>query len=231
MVPEHDVDPADLYERERLAFVALLRGASPEQLATMVPATPAWSVHDVLAHLVGITADLNAQQFGDGDADAWTARQITARRGASIEDLAAEWAREAPTFEGGLRLFGYWFGAHYLGDLLIHAGDVRAALGEDPTRDDENIVIGLDFYLKTFEESITAAAIGALAVRAGDEQWTLGDGEVVASLTAPRYELFRALAGRRTETEIRSMDWTGDVDAVIGIVSCYPMPRVSLDEV
>jgi hypothetical protein len=32
-----------------------------------VPATPAWEERDVLAHEVGITADLNTLWFGDGN--------------------------------------------------------------------------------------------------------------------------------------------------------------------
>lgn len=230
MVPERNVDPVDLYDHERRAFVAFLESRSATDLTLTVAATPAWSVRDVLAHVVGITADLNAQHFGDGDGDRWTAAQIAARRGDSLEDLTREWNREAPPFEEGLRLFGYDFGAHYLGDLLQHVGDVHAALGLSPTRDDESIAVALDFYLASFEATLDDAVVGATDVHVGDESWRLGSGDVVASVTAERYEWFRALGGRRTEPEIRALDWTGDVDAVIGLVSRYPMPRQSLGE-
>ena len=90
------------YEEERLAFVSRLRSLSAERLATVVPATPLWTVREVLAHVVGITADLNAQQFGDGDGDAWTLRQVASRRECSVDDLVVEWDREAPVFEAGL---------------------------------------------------------------------------------------------------------------------------------
>lgn len=230
MVPERDVDPADLYDRERLAFVSFLRGVPPEHLTLPVPATPDWSVRDVFAHLVGITADLNAQRFGDGEGDAWTAQQIAARRHDSIDELALEWDREAPTFEMGLRLFGYGLGAHYLGDLLQHVGDVRAALGHTPGRDDERVAVALDFYLESFEETIDEAGIGAVQVRVGDETWSLGSGEPVAAVAAPRYELFRALGGRRTIEEIRGLDWHGDADVVVPLVSRYPTPTSTLHE-
>ncbi len=230
MVPERNVDPSDLYDDERRAFVAFLESRSAADLAVTVAATPAWVVRDVLAHVVGITADLNAQRFGDGDGDRWTAAQIASRRGDSLDDLAREWNREAPSFEDGLRLFGYDFGAHYLGDLSQHIGDVHAALGLSPARDDETIAVALDFYLASFEATLDNAAVGAMDVHVGDESWRLGSGNVVASVTAERYEWFRALGGRRTEPEIRALAWTGDVDAVIGLVSRYPMPRQSLGE-
>src|SRR5690242_12321252 len=129
MVPERDVDCAALYEQERRKFIALQRSLDDAGRATPVPATPGWTVHDVLAHVVGITADLNAAEFGSGDPDAWTAAQVDTRRDRTVDELAAEWDREADRFETGLRLFGYEIGSHYLGDLLQHVADVRHALG------------------------------------------------------------------------------------------------------
>jgi len=230
MVPERSVDPAALYERERLAFLTRLRPLPVELLTSRVPATPDWSVRDVVAHVVGIAADLNAQRFGDGNSDAWTFAQVDARRDRSLAELAAEWAREAPTFETGLRLFGYDFGAHYLADLLQHVADVEAALGRPPARDDLALEVALDFYLGSFEETLVEENLGALQVQVGDESWILGRGDVVASVAARRYELFRALGGRRTRTEIAGLGWSGAAEPFLGRVSRYPMPTASLGE-
>ena len=38
-------------------------------------------------------------------------------RAGTIEDIIAAWDHEAPTFEDGLRLFGYQVGNHFVGDL------------------------------------------------------------------------------------------------------------------
>jgi len=230
VVPDRAIDPSLLYEEERRAFVARLRRAPIEHLSRTVPATPAWSVGDVLAHVVGITADLNAQRFGDGDGDAWTDAQVSTRRGRSIDDLAAEWDREAPIFEEGLRLFGYQFGAHYLGDLLQHTCDVEAALGRSPVRDDGALTVALDFYLDSLDDTLHRAGVGALTVRVGDESWTLGTGDVVASVRASAYELFRALGGRRSLDEIAALEWSGDSDRFAGLLSRYPAPQHSLGE-
>jgi len=230
MVPDRDTDPSLLYEVERRAFVSRLRRATIEQLSMAVAATPAWSVLDVLAHVVGITADLNAQRFGNGDGDAWTDAQVSQRRGRSIDDLAAEWDREAALFEEGLRLFGYQLGAHYLGDLLQHACDVEAALGRSPARDDLAVMVGLDFYLASLDDALRVADTGALSVRAGEESWTLGSGDVVAAVSASAYELFRALGGRRTGDEIAALGWSGDRDLFAGLLSRYPVPQHSLGE-
>jgi hypothetical protein len=240
MVPERDVDPAELYDRERLAFVAFLRSLTPEQLALGVPATPLWMVHDVLAHVVAITADLNAQRFGGAadDPQAWTARQIDERRDRSVDELAAEWDREAPTFTDGLRVFGYGFGAHYLGDLLQHVGDAHHAVGRSPVRDDLPLTIALDFYLESFEETIVGAGLGAVEVVALEadgrpgEEFVLGDRDVIARVRASRWELFRALGGRRTMAQVRALGWADPErsEPVIAVMSRYPMPDVPLGE-
>ncbi|MGA7756343.1 MAG: maleylpyruvate isomerase family mycothiol-dependent enzyme [Ilumatobacteraceae bacterium] len=229
MLRERSIDPADLYRLERRAFVALLRTLSPEELTRTVPATPLWSVRDVLAHVVGITADLNAQRFGDGDADEWTATQVLSRRGASIDQLADEWEREGPTFESGLRIFGYDFGAHYLGDLLQHVLDVHAAIGRRPVLGD-NLVVASDFYLRCFDEALNERSVGVVIVDVGDEQIVLGSGSPTVTLRASRLELFRALGGRRTHAEIAALEWSGNDAEAVDLVNCYTEPDHPLGE-
>jgi len=229
MVPERDVDCGALYALERQRFVDLQRSCDEHARATKVPAIPAWTVHDVFSHVVGITADLNSGNFGDlSDPDAWTAAQVDARRDRTVDQLAAEWAGEAPQFEDGLRLLGYELGSHYVGDLLQHAADVRHALGLARPDDDLSLAVALDFYLISFEETLAEAGVGSVAVEVGDEAWTLGPGATVASLRAERFELFRALGGRRSAAQIRALAWRGDADAVVPLVSRYPLPATDL---
>lgn len=228
----HAADPASLYDTLRRSFVRLAGGLSNEQLATPVPATPAWTVVDVLAHVVGITDDLNSGRFGQGmTADEWTAAQVETRRGRSVEELATEWDAEAPKFVGGLRALGYSIGAHYLGDLLQHVADIQHALKLPPPPDDETLLVATDFYLESFDEALRTVGLGAVVVTTGDEGFTIGVGEIVAELDAPRYEVFRALGGRRSERQIRGLDWRGDLDRVLPTVSRYPLPEHDIVEI
>jgi uncharacterized protein (TIGR03083 family) len=224
VISEHDADPAHLYRLEREALLALLRSLSEEQLRRTVPATPAWSVHDVVAHVVGITADLNAQEFGSGDPDAWTAAQVATRSDRTVDELAAEWAHESAQFEDGLRAFGYDMGSHFLGDLLQHAQDVRSALDLERVPDDDSLAVALDHYLDTFHLALVAAGVGSVSVGLADDEWALGSGPVVAALRTGRFEAFRCLGGRRSATQVRALDWTGDVEAVLPLVSPYGLP-------
>jgi hypothetical protein len=209
MIVEREVDAADLYEATRLGLLDLVRSLDEAERATIVPATPAWTVQDVVAHLVGINADLGAGRFGPTAADEWTAAQVEIRQG---------------------RSFGYEMGSHFLGDLLQHVSDVHHALGLPPVPDDETLLVALDFYLDSFHETLVEAAVGAVHVRASGDDWTLGQGEVVASWSADRFEVFRALGGRRDEGQLRAHEWTGDVDRVLPFVSRYGQPEQGILE-
>jgi uncharacterized protein (TIGR03083 family) len=212
MLHERAVDCAALYANTRRKLIAQAQGFSPEQLAANVPATPLWSVHDVISHLVGITADLNALNFGTGDADAWTEAQVARRRGASLEELSAEWELEGPKFQDGLSLFGYELGSHYMGDLLQHVADINQALGLARLADDEALAVALDFYLDDCHESLCEAGVGSVELHIGAEKWSLGSGPTTASLRTYRFEAFRCLGGRRSEHQIRDLDWSGELD-------------------
>ena len=186
---------------------------------------------DTLAHVVGIAADLNAGRFGqDISPDEWTAEQVESRRGKSVADLAAEWDRQAPQFTDGLALFGYSMGAHYVGDLLQHFADVTHALERPAPVDDSSLVVALDFYLESLDERLRSAGIGRVIVHAGPERHECGCGAIRAEVTGAPYELFRALGGRRSAAQIRSLGWTGDRDSVLPFVSAYPLPGADLIE-
>lgn len=223
MIPERDVDCGLLYRRVRRELVALLRAMPLHRLEGQVPATPAWSVQDVLAHLVGLAADLNAQRFPGGSSEDWTDAQVVSRRGRTLDELAAEWEVEAPRFEEGLRLLGYEQGSHFVGDLLQHTCDVRAALGAAQVpEDDVALVVALDFYLRAFDEALAEAGVGSVSVEVGGERFALGAGPEVARWKPRRFEAFRALGGRRSEAQVRAQPWEGDLEVVLPHVSAYP---------
>ena len=225
---EHHLVCGELYEAERRAFVDLLAGLSGDDLARTVVATPLWSVQDVLAHVIGVAADLNRQDFGgSGTSDEWTARQVESRRGRTVAELAAEWDAEAPLFEDGLALFGYDLGAHYVSDLVQHVADVQGTLqvGEPPSAD--AVVASLDFLFESFDETVHEAALGGVRVSLPDVDWVFGPNPVVATVTASPWEVMRALAGRRDLAQIRALDWQGSADAIDALVprfSRYDQP-------
>lgn len=233
------VDTGMVYEHARSRFVLTVHALSADELALAVPATPGWSVRDVLAHVVGVAADLNAQRFpdtNDVDGTMWTARQVADRRTESIADIVGEWTREAPAFEDGLRLFGYEEGRHFVADLHAHHQDVRGALGLPRDDDPITIEVSLDHYLGFIDTMLKANAWGTLDVTTDGEQRTLGDhGSHRARVTGPGFEVLRAFSARRSERQVRHMSWEGDLDALLVMLSGelsggYSLPVTDLRE-
>jgi uncharacterized protein (TIGR03083 family) len=212
------------YEALRQRLIALMRDLDESDRRLIVPATPAWTVRDVLGHVTGITEDLNRGDYDGPDADAWTRAQVERHRDEPLEATIAAWDAEAPTFERGLRELGYEIGSHFIGDLLIHLVDVQAALGRPIDTDGPPVWIALDFYLDSIDHDLAHAHVGALAVETGIETRVIGPGDVAASVTTEPFEMLRACAGRRTADAIAAYRWSGDVDAFIGRISRYETP-------
>lgn len=230
---ESSVDCGALYETVRQRLVGLVAELPPECLERTVPATPDWRVRDVLAHVVGITHDLNRSVFGAETPEQWTARQVAQRRTWPVAEIVAEWDAEAPTFEEGLRLFGYGQGSHFVADLITHLRDIEATLHLPSNPDPLPGLVALDFYLGSLDEALRAAGAGTIVVSVakptgGYDAHEVGEGEPRATLTGGAHEVLRALAGRRTLAQIRAMTWSGAADALAPLVSRYPLPEHDL---
>ena len=222
------VDCGALYETIRADFVAMLRTLRVDQLEGRVAATPEWRVRDVVAHLAGLTEDLNRAYFGDGDPDAWTQVQVDRFRDSSLEEIIQAWDQEAPAFEEGLQLFGYQVGNHFVGDLFIHVTDVRSALGLAVDRESVAMWTTLDWYLDALDVSLREHGDGALEAMTVPEQRVVGTGTVVATVAAPAFEIARACAGRWSAGQIAAFAWTGDASKFLPLISQYSTPSEDL---
>jgi uncharacterized protein (TIGR03083 family) len=224
-------DCAALYERKRRELVEIVRAAPADARARRVPATPDWTVQDVVAHLTGLAADMNAQRFpapDDRDGTRWTAAQVEPRRGRPLDDLVAEWDREAPPFEDALRALGYEIACHFVGDLTNHAQDVRHALGLRADDDADAIRVSLDHYLADLDRRLRERAVGVLEIDDGARVVTVGAGASRARLEVSPFELLRGVAGRRSRRQLVAMAWGGDGDAFVDELSAYGLPADDL---
>ena len=57
----------------------------------VAPATPKWTAHDVLAHLVGVPEDVVNGRMDGLASDAWTQAQVDRHAGASVGAMFADW--------------------------------------------------------------------------------------------------------------------------------------------
>jgi len=96
----------DVVYRDARGRLTKLAGAlTGEQLRTPVPATSAWTVHELVAHLVGGAADTTSGRLDGAPGDEWTARHVAERRQRPVCELLAEW-NWTPTPAARIRRFG-----------------------------------------------------------------------------------------------------------------------------
>lgn len=213
-----------------------------------VPATPDWTVRDVVAHVTGLAAagaagalpgDLNLlEQFRDQDVvaarDEFADGQVLRRRDASTEELLSEWAAAEPDLfarlrgENGGLPFG--FDVVLTTDLCVHTDDVANALGLPPNRHLAAARAALAGYAFGVDYRIRALDLPALALSYDGKKKVIGEGEPAATLTADRWELVRVLAGRRSRKQILALEWEGDPEPYVGLLPAYGEREDSLFE-
>src|SRR5262249_60108099 len=109
------------------------------------PAAPDWRVRDVVAHLSGVTADINAGNLDGVATDAWTARQVDARRDWSLDRLLEEWDTEAAKVEAVMATLPEVAMGQMTMDAATHEQDIRGGLERPGARDCDAGAIRLDW--------------------------------------------------------------------------------------
>jgi uncharacterized protein (TIGR03083 family) len=235
------IDTAQVYAGAQRSVEELVREASPEELDRTVPACPLWRVRDVVSHLTGVARDMveggllvdfspiESWQSEDGarTGNEYTDHQVSSRRGRDIEEVLAEW-REAtalllPILRGEKQAPQAFPFVELVpvNDIAAHLHDVRGALRRPGERDTPLVSLAFASYLAGFSMRCGARGLPAVRVCYGDKERLTGAGEPAATWTGDRFELFRALAGRRSNEQIAAMQWDGDPTPYIPLVSGY----------
>src|SRR5437899_355122 len=110
------MDPIAEWTAAQERVIALVEGLDADAARQTVPATPAWTVHDLLAHVVGLGADVVRGDEPDDHNSAWTQRQVDERADASVADIVDEWRAVAEPLRQWMREHG----PRPLGDVIIH---------------------------------------------------------------------------------------------------------------
>jgi len=194
-------DPQQVYREGRGRVSDLVASLDDAQMQTPVPACPAWRVHDLLCHLVGLPGDVNAGRIEGAGTDPWTAAQIAAHCDSTRDELLEEWAREAQAFEAILPMIDP---PRPVFDLVVHEQDLRGAIGVPGARDSAGVRWLVDIALARLASEIDEANLPALEIAMEDEGFVAGSGDVVDRWDIERFELFRSLAGRRSANQIRA---------------------------
>lgn len=240
---------AGAYRSVQARIAELVAGADPD---TRVPACPDWTVHDVVAHLTGLAADVADGNLAGYGGPGWTDRQVAERSDVDIDDLLVEWADHTAELDTILERpesagFGDTFATDalggqpvetlpgaVLGDAVIHEHDLRGALGNRDARTSAELIGALDGMIRGLRRAFPRAGVPTLRVVATDVgmEWIMGLDAPVAELRATAYDLFRSVSGRRTRAEMAGLSWTGDPEPFLDhlVWPFFTTPGVPLDE-
>jgi len=224
-----DASAAYAASRERLSSLVLSLGR--QQLDQTVAACPAWSVKDLLAHVVGIARDMTTGNMAGVGSDEWTRGHVDAGRSMTVEDLVSEWAELSVQVEGVFPLLHPAMGGMTVADLVTHEHDARAAVAQPGARDTPDLHLALDSYARFFKRRAREKGLPVLRIETDHTAWTTGDDEPAATVKGAPFELFRSLAGRRTLQEIAALEWNGAAkDVFVANFSNYGTPEASIGE-
>ena len=219
--------PATAYREVRERTSALVRDTPAAAMDQIAPATPEWRVRDVLAHVVGVTADVAEGRIDGIATEPWTAAQVDARRDRSVDEILAEWDERGPQFETALLDVPPAPASQAVFDAVTHELDIRHALGAPGGRDCEAVALAFEFCTN----SRTAFELPALRIVTDAGETVSGTGEPVATIRTTRFDFVRAVSGRRTAEEISAFDAQGEVDpTLIVFAPTFTMRATSLGE-
>jgi uncharacterized protein (TIGR03083 family) len=193
------------YRSARARVSELAATLSDEQRRVQVPATPRWTVHELLAHLVGCASDAVSGRLDGVTSDQWTARHVRERRSNSIEELMDEWDRIGAAADATLS-DEQLYGPNLAIDTICHESDLHEALGL-PRVDREHWQPFLDVTMLYLGRQLRRGTT-LLIVDDQDQQWSCGSGEPMTLLRADGYELLRANLSRRSLNQIGDWEWT-----------------------
>jgi uncharacterized protein (TIGR03083 family) len=218
---------SDGYHATRERVTELVRSLDPEAHELVVPACPDWTVHELLAHVVGIPEALTSGSFPTGDTQAWLDGLVAERRDVPVDELLDRWAACAPgtsaIVDGGA--------SQMLIDVVSHEHDLRAAVGRPGARGTSEVRACVQLLLDLLSPAIQDAGLGALVVDSGQVRWASQFTRPGCTLRLDPWEATRVLQSRRTADEVRAVAHAGDVEPYLAVLAAHsPLPVTSLGE-
>jgi Mycothiol maleylpyruvate isomerase N-terminal domain len=232
------VSPITMYGEVLDAFVAGLEAADPD---APIPACPAWTASELLAHQVHQLAGMCDGSFpGHAAIDAltapsgrarqaalqrqqsWIDRGVAVRSAHTVKALIAEWSalvEHAPVaaLEG------------ILPDAVVHLFDLLGLTGRTTHRHLPFVAHALEFWGQMTDLRLRAAGYSGLRLQLADDH-SLGapDAEVVIAGTT--FELLRTITGRRSRPQARALQLLSGDQAALDHLALYGWRATALDE-
>jgi hypothetical protein len=230
-------DYESAYRDLRLRVTDVLRLADRVALDAVAPATPEWRVRDVAAHLAGVCDDVVHGRMADVAATGsllvevnrldrvndWTDAQVARRAEWSIDRVLDDWAEQAVQVEATMNALHPAIGQMVV-DAVTHEHDIRGGLGTPGARDSAAMVIAVTWLLHPLSKRLKNDDLGTLRIEHEGGVVELGAGTPVTQLSTTRFEIVRAVTGRRSMAQIDAMGWNGPLDSSVLILASELFP-------
>ncbi|WP_166907441.1 maleylpyruvate isomerase family mycothiol-dependent enzyme [Mycobacterium sp. DL440] len=193
---------------------ALLRGRA-DVAPLPVPACPAWTVRQTVAHLTGVAHDIVSLNLENKAADSWTQAQVDRLDGHSIDELLDQWQQAIDSVTSTLTMAPEASACQLVFDTLTHEHDIRGALGEPGSRTgDLAFNAALAFVTAMGDQFIRQGKLPALllttpavgTVQLGQPHTAHGQ----IALDISDFEALRSFGGRRSLRQLSQLPWDGD---------------------
>ncbi len=219
------MDEIEEWTRAQARVIELTQGLSAVQAAVPVPACPDWTVRELLAHVIGLDADVLADAEDDDHNAVWTQAQVDARAGRSVAELLAEWR----PMTGPMQAWMAERGTRPMGDVVIHEQDLRGALGAPGARDTPGLAVLRERFAGRVVGAVQAAGLAPVALVGGS--WRTGPEDAQVVVSASDFDLARAVLSRRSAAQLRSWTTRGDVDPYLACFQTLgPLPATDLTD-
>jgi uncharacterized protein (TIGR03083 family) len=191
--------------------------------ATVVPACPAWSVTDVVAHLYGVQRDILDGNLEGVATEPWADNQVRRFAPLGLHELVGRWNETSPELEKVAGGFPPRVAAQLVFDACTHEHDVRGALDRPGGRDVDSVIIGMTFIERWMQSIVDDRGLAGIELGSPLFETTIGPEPTGVRLTTSTFELFRTFAGRRATSQIDALPWDGDPTPYLAILSDGPV--------
>lgn len=182
-----DAEATSAYLAVRQRVIDLVRSRPESDGDLVVPHCPAWTVRDLLAHLVGAPEDILAGRLEGVATDAWTQAQVDRHRGETLAQLADAWEATSGGFDAVLPMIPSPVNSQLVLDAVTHEHDLRHALGAPGARDDDAVTVAIGWALHNAERVDSGLAARLL------------------SFGLDGFDLLRVCSGRRSREQIAAL--------------------------
>ena len=195
----------------RARVIDLLRSTPESSGNIVVPCTPAWTVRELAAHIVGVPEDVLAGRMEGVTTDAWTQAQVERFGHLTLPELADLFEASTPQIDAILHNIPQPIISQFVMDAVTHEQDMRSALGVPGGRDSIAVEVGVGFFLNLIEVS---------------------DPPLFAVLTnssASSWDILRSLTGRRTVEQMNALGLDGEAIALHFPGSPFTLPTEAVE--